>query len=61
MVPTPYTNTLNALPYTRRGVDSPELFDQFLIEEQEVDGSASGMGFVAFLNKVTAEVRAFMQ
>jgi hypothetical protein len=50
------------LHFLRGGVDPVQLFEAKLIEEQDVDvpGVAKGMGFVGFLDLISAEVRSFM-
>ncbi|KAK1322851.1 hypothetical protein QJS10_CPA02g00990 [Acorus calamus] len=49
------------LTFIRGGQDDASLFENYLIEEQDVDGTglpgaASAMGFVSFLDEITREV-----
>jgi hypothetical protein len=50
------------LHFLKGGVDPVTLFEEKLIEEQDADvpGVAPGMGFVGFLDLISAEVRSFM-
>lgn len=43
--------------------DRSELFESFLVEEQDVDGRQgyAGMGFVAFLESIAGEIRLYMK
>ena len=47
----------------RGGVDNSEIFEGFLLEEQDVDGTNDGMGtgFVTFLEEIANAVRTFMK
>ncbi|KAH7302474.1 hypothetical protein KP509_23G074800 [Ceratopteris richardii] len=47
----------------REGHDSKEPFDNYLIEEQDIDGSGlgNGMGFVSFLEHVSRNVKDYMR
>jgi len=46
--------------YVRGGADDPAPFDDFLLEEHDVEG-CDGMGFVGFLQQVEVQARQFMQ
>lgn len=47
----------------REGHDRTEVFDNFLIEEQDVDGAGigNGMGFVSFLDQISHNVKEHMK
>ncbi|XP_061374090.1 protein transport protein SEC23 D isoform X2 [Gastrolobium bilobum] len=51
------------LIFIRGGQDDASIFENFLIEEQDVDGSGltSVMGFVSFLEDITQKVLEFMK
>ncbi|RYR70571.1 hypothetical protein Ahy_A03g017040 isoform C [Arachis hypogaea] len=51
------------LIFIRGGLDDASVFENFLIEEQDVDGSGltSVMGFVSFLEDITQKVLEFMK
>lgn len=51
------------LIFIRGGQDDASIFENFLIEEQDVDGSGltSVMGFVSFLEGVTHDVLEYMK
>ncbi|KAJ1440698.1 Zinc finger, Sec23/Sec24-type superfamily [Sesbania bispinosa] len=51
------------LLFIRGGQDDASIFENFLIEEQDVDGSGltSVMGFVSFLEDITQKVLEFMK
>jgi len=51
------------LLFIRGGQDDASIFENFLIEEQDVDGSGltSVMGFVSFLEDVTQKVLEFVK
>ncbi|XP_028773087.1 protein transport protein sec24 isoform X1 [Neltuma alba] len=51
------------LIFIRGGQDDASIFENFLIEEQDVDGSglASVMGFVSFLEGITRDVLEYMK
>lgn len=51
------------LIFIRGGHDDASIFENFLIEEQDVDGSGltSVMGFVSFLEDITQKVLEFMK
>ena len=51
------------LHFVRGGMDNVDVFDEYLIEEQEVNGTNSSIGFglVAFLDNIGAEVRSYLQ
>lgn len=49
--------------FIRGGQDDATAFENYLIEEQDVDGSGltSVMGFVSFLEEVTRSVMEYMK
>lgn len=51
------------LIFIQGGKDDASIFENFLIEEQDVDGSGltSVMGFVSFLEDITVKVLEFMK
>ena len=51
------------LMFIRGGQDDPTPFENYLIEEQDVDGSgfASVMGFVSFLEEISQSVLEYMK
>jgi hypothetical protein len=51
------------LIFIRGGQDDASAFENYLIEEQDVDGSGftSVMGFVSFLEDVTQSVMEYMK
>ena len=51
------------LIFIRGGQDDASIFENFLIEEQDVDGSGltSVMGFVSFLEDITQKVLDFVK
>lgn len=51
------------LMFIREGKDDATAFENYLIEEQDVDGSgfASAMGFVAFLDDISQSVAEYMK
>lgn len=51
------------LIFIQGGQDDASIFENFLIEEQDVDGSGltSEMGFVSFLEDITVKVLEFIK
>jgi hypothetical protein len=51
------------LIFIQGGQDDASIFENFLIEEQDVDGSGltSVMGFVSFLEDITVKVLEFIK
>jgi hypothetical protein len=43
--------------------DNAETFEQYLIEEQDVDGVglSNGMGFVSFLEQISRDILEYMK
>lgn len=51
------------LSFIRGGKDDASQFENYLIEEQDVDGSgfASATGFVSFLDEITRDVVEYLR
>lgn len=51
------------LAFIREGQDDASQFENYLIEEQEVNGSgfSSGTGFVSFLEEITRDVVEYLK
>lgn len=56
-------NITPKLIFIRGGQDGATAFENYLIEEQDVDGSgfASAMGFVSFLDDISQRVTEYMK